>query len=853
MPSRCLPPSIITRILGACAVLAGLAVVPSALHAADYLWDSVAIGGGGFVSALIPSQTQPGLLYARTDVGGAYRWDASAANWIPLNDWTRREDVGYLGVESLALDPQNPERLYLLVGTSYFSNGRSAILRSDDYGQNFETIEVTGQFRAHGNGMGRQNGKKLQVDPKNSDILYCGTRSHGLFKSHDRGSSWSRLDALEVTTTSSGNGISFVTLDPSSGDSSATQTLYVGVSREGDNLYRSTDGGATFTPVAGGPASLMPQRGVLAPNGVLHLIYGNGAGPHATGSFDFNQGGIWKLDTNNDSWSDITPSGFSNAFGGISVDPKDPDRIIASSINLWWPQDNAYGDRFFLSNDGGTTWTDLVERGFDLDPQGITWIDGQSIHWAGSIEFDPFDTNVAWVTSGNGIYRCDNLSATESVWKFAVRGLEETVPLDLVSIPDGPLVSVIGDYDGFRHTEPKAYAPVHRPGMGTTTGLAYASADPQWIYRVGDSLYYSQDYGLTWTESASMNGTKGSLALSADAAVLLHCPENSATTYRSTDQGSTWSTASGLSLRNARPIADPVDPDTFYAYGNTSLYRSTDGGASFAPAANNLPSGGQSRLAIALGHAGHLWFAHSSQGLYRSTDAGDSVSRLDSVTAARAVGTGKAAPDSDYPTLFIWGTVDGVEGIFRSTDQGASWLRVNDDAHQYGGPGNGQFLIGDQNVFGRVYMSTAGRGIVFGEPVLDSIAYADWSALVFTEAQRADPEIAGEEADPDGDGLGNLLEWILQTDPLAPTDLAARTFAFSAAAPRIAFQQLAEFNSATLAVEISTDLQSWSDIASQFVEEASSPAAKFPTRTRIFSPASGAFPETLFLRFTATR
>jgi large repetitive protein len=58
-----------------------------------------------------------------------------------------------------------------------------------------------------------------------------------------------------------------------------------------------------------------------------------------------------------------------------------------------------------------------------------------------------------------------------------------------------------------------------------------------------------------------------------------------------------------------------------------------------------------------------------------------------------------------------------VTGIFSSTDKGATWTRVNDDAHQYGGPGNGQFVQGDMNTYGRVYMSTAGRGIAYGSTI----------------------------------------------------------------------------------------------------------------------------------------
>ena len=43
-------------------------------------------------------------------------------------------------------------------------------------------------------------------------------------------------------------------------------------------------------------------------------------------------------------------------------------------------------------------------------------------------------------------------------------------------------------------------------------------------------------------------------------------------------------------------------------------------------------------------------------------------------------------------------------------------MRVNDDAHEFGGPANGQFVMGDVNTYGRVYMSTAGRGIVYAMP-----------------------------------------------------------------------------------------------------------------------------------------
>lgn len=694
-------------------------VAPAFLQAQSYNWGNVTIGGGGFVSAIVTSPSEEGLLYARTDVGGAYRWDAANEKWIPLLDWVGEDQVGYLGVESLAIDPREPNKLYMLVGISYFNSGRTAILRSDDYGQTFSITDVTSQFMAHGNGMGRQNGEKLVVDANKPNILFTGTRWNGLFKSSDSGENWSRVEALDITTTPNENGISFVLLDSlSSPQGTPSQTIFVGVSRTGTNLYRSDNGGESFSPVSGGPTDLMPQRAVLAGDGNLYITYANGAGPHPHWAVPepMDAGRLMKYNTKTGEWINVTPFGNNRPYGGISVDPENPQRIITSTINTWLSQNGAYGDRFFMSTNGGASWTDIVARGFELDDNGYEWINGQSIHWAGSIEFDPFNTQKVWVTSGNGVYSTENVDATPAVWEFTVQNLEETVPLDLVSIPGGPVVSVIGDYDGFVHHDVDEPGIIHRPGMGTTTGLAYAAQNPDVLLRYGDKLFYSLNRGETWTETTS-KGDKGQVAISADGEAFLHSPDGSSTTYRSTDRGASWVQVNGLSISSTRPVADPVNSNTFYAYNpaNGAMYVSKDKGAYFS-AAGSTGRGGSKIIRTVPGKEGHLWVALNNGGLARSTDSGKTFIQIGKVGSAAAVGIGKAAPGSAYPTVFIWGTVDGVRGLYRSVDEGQSWARINDDAHEFGGPGNGQFVIGDMNVFGRVYMSTAGRGIVYGTP-----------------------------------------------------------------------------------------------------------------------------------------
>ena len=697
---------------------------------AGYSFANVAIGGGGFVSALITNPKETTLMYARTDVGGAYRYDRANSKWIPLMDWASDQQQGMFGTESLASDPLDPRNLYISAGISYFNNGKSYILRSIDYGATFQIIDVTAKFKIHGNGMGRQNGEKLVVDPNKNSILFCGSRWNGLWKSTDFGVSWNVAGNIpsSITSTLNENGISFVVMDKSSAAlNSATTRMFIGISRPGshNNLYRSNDGGNTFTALdnAALPDTYMPQRAVIASNGFLYVTYGNGAGPHGGyGSFaseTYDQGQVWKYNISSGAWTNVTPISTSNrinrAFGGISVDPSNAQRILASTTNTYMQQGDAYGDRFYISTDGGTNWTDVVASGFSKNSNGVTWIAGNSIHWAGCILFDPSNSNRVWVTSGNGVFVNNDITAAIGTWNFMVKDLEETVPINVISIPGGPLISTILDYDGFRHTDIFSYATRNSPTMGSTYGLDYGATNKNKVVRVGSSMYYSNDMGVSWTITSSINGTKGQVAVSADGNVILHTPESSTTTYRSDNNGTSWTAVSGISI-NTRPVADGFNSAKFYAYnsGSGELLMSTNGGTSFTKTVANPGTGGSSILRTIPGREGNVWIALNGGGLTYTQNSGGTFTKIINVTSCSAVGIGKTATGASYETIFIYGTVGGISGIFRSTDKGANWTRVNDDAHQYGGPGNGTFVVGDMNTFGRVYMSTAGRGIVVG-------------------------------------------------------------------------------------------------------------------------------------------
>jgi len=67
--------------------------------------------------------------------------------------------------------------------------------------------------------------------------------------------------------------------------------------------------------------------------------------------------------------------------------------------------------------------------------------------------------------------------------------------------------------------------------------------------------------------------------------------------------------------------------------------------------------------------------------------------------------------------IYITGKIDNVLGFFRSDDAGKTWVRINDDEHGYGAVDTA--ITGDPRVYGRVYIATNGRGIVYGEPASD--------------------------------------------------------------------------------------------------------------------------------------
>lgn len=725
----------------------------------NYDWKPVAIGGGGFVSGLAFHPREPGLMVARTDMGGAYRRDRIPGPWQPLLDGLSLADVNLVGVESLALDPNDPDALFLACGTYTGPTApNGALLRSFDRGRSWQRTPLP--FKLGANEGGRGNGERLAIDPHDGRVLYLGTRHDGLWMSRDRGASFKRIDSFPEAAWrrhasdgpppawggSDGRGtVAFVVVDPRSGGlRQASQTLYVGVSAVGrPGLWRSKDGGASWAPVPGTPQQHRPMRAALAADGRLYLAMASEPGPHRMAS-----GSVWVLDTATGAWADITPEAptATRPFGyaTVVVDPRQPRRLLASTAG------RPGGDELFLSTDGGARWQPLFAAGARFDASGAPYVADTHLHWLYDVRINPANPDHAIFTTGYGGWETFDLGAAEqgrpTHWQVMSRGIEETVALALHSPTLGvPLVTALGDYSGFVHADLDRPAPGNPkpPFFGNTHDVTGAELAPEVMLRIGHPraggkhLGYSLDGGRSWNEPASEPegaASNGAIAVSADGRAWVWTPKGGLP-HASHDRGASWTAVRGLPP-GTRVVADRVNPRRFHAldlYGG-HRFASDDAGLSFVSRPLALPDGpvqrpaaaphnqsqrgdergGQDRLYATPGREGELYLP-AFHGLYRAAD-GQPFERLAGVSEIHAFGFGRAAPGADSPappTLYLVGTVQGQYGVFRSTDAAASWQRINDDAHQWG-------LIlhvsGDPKVFGRVYVGTHGRGVLYGEP-----------------------------------------------------------------------------------------------------------------------------------------
>jgi photosystem II stability/assembly factor-like uncharacterized protein len=698
----------------------------------------VKIGGGGFVTGILTHPEDPNLIYARTDVGGLYRWDPTTQEWHQLLSIDNVGEKVSLAVESIAIAPNDPDIIYAATG-AYTHDGKGNeipghLLKSVDRGVTWEVMDLS--VPMGGNSEWRWAGERLAVDPNNSNVVYFGSRLDGLWQSQDGGQSWNQINTQTIPVgeafgqTSGLAGVTFVEFDRSSSTvNGKTQVIYVGVAGKG--VYQTRDGGNTWQSLSGGPGNdLIAQQGEVNADGELVVTFYDPDG---------SNGAVWQF--NGSSWQNVTPSGGKN-YAGLTVSESDPNVLYTMTYPMT-------PDDIYRSTDGGDTWTAL-----NNEYQGLDWWPSWSF-WtlSGDLAVNPTDSNQVWLTNGFGIWNTESANSSTVNWSAAVEGVEETVPFDAVSTPGGAsLITAIADFDGFRHSDLDAVPSKNHSngGFSTTTSIDYSSGNPNFVVRVGGNhnkpwerqAGFSTDNGVTWQNFASVtNGNHpgdlsfGNIAVSAtNTNNLVWQGTDWVAPYYTKDGGATWNKISYFDqqfgggahthLWNSQQIlaADSVTDGTFYLYHHVGgkLVRTQNGGESWSVVNqdNLLPSGEWTgvNLNTMPGVAGEVWVSFEDKGLYRSSNGGQTFTQITSVDYADAFGFGKAAAGTETPTLFVSGEIDGVKGVFGSTDLGNSWSQVPDLPNEF--LGDVRSVVGDMNDFGRVYLGVASNGFIYGD--LDS-------------------------------------------------------------------------------------------------------------------------------------
>ena len=716
------------------------------LTASAYTWQNAAIGAGGFVDGIFYDPNNQNTIYARTDIGGLYKSTNDGQGWTQLLDFvgnntstsgngTQQQLIGVLG---FAIDPENSNNIYADVGEYSGTNG--AVFYSTNGGQTWGQTNLS--FYVGGNSNGRGDGEQIQVDPNNSNIVFLGSNNAGLWKSTDAGHSFTKISGGS-SGLSTNLSTTFVLFDPTGTPGSASQTIYLGANStsSGTNLYKTTNGGATWsqvTIVSGtGPSAFLPGHAVLS-GGNLYLGYANAETPNGT----LTNGGVYRYTPSTGAWANISPKATAGSFGydSVAADPQNPNTVVVTSFNYYSGPDQIW--RTVNANAAIPTWTEIYDlsqqqnfgygaynltRDSSNAPYAAGSGDGIS-NWAATVAINPFNSNQLMYGTGQGIWATNNASnggtntklTAANSWYFPDNGIEFTAVGGVVAGLTGvPLFSAMGDIFGFAHTTLTS-SPVQ--GDAAPFGSANnVDAANNVVAIVGNSNshygYYSTNDGQTFQAFSTSPGTGNTygtdtIAASANGLTLVWAQSGQAP-YYSTNYGTTWTASGGGMAANGQIVADRVNPNVFYYHVGNSLYYSNNGGVSFTLQSTSAPSGGT--MVANPFTAGDIWIA-ATGGLYHSSNFGLTFSHPASALTSSngVVALGAPAPGQTVPAIYVFGTVSGFLGVYRSDDAGLTWTQLNDVNHQWGGLL--QTFAADPNVFGRVYIGINGRGIIMGNP-----------------------------------------------------------------------------------------------------------------------------------------
>ena len=302
------------------------------------------IGGRATAVAVDPNNTN--RIWLGTAEGGVFRSENAGVDWAPVFDGQTATAIG-----SITVHPVDSNTVY--VGTGEDNGGGLAY---DGEGM-FRTTDGGGTWTSLGLAEVRRIGR-IAIDPANPQRLFVAAggdwfnrdQHRGIYRSTDGGATWQRV--LYVADDAGGIDVVIDPADPSRIFAAIWQrqihrdTWYIAGPQSG--VWRSTDGGTTWSRLTAGlPTGSNVGRIGLAiarssPN-ILYALVVDGDG---------NPSGVYKSTDSGTTWSNLNAAlasfGFSYYFGNIRVDPGDPNTVYILDV------------RILKSTNGGASFTPIA-------------------------------------------------------------------------------------------------------------------------------------------------------------------------------------------------------------------------------------------------------------------------------------------------------------------------------------------------------------------------------------------------------------------------------------------------------------------------------------------------------------